>query len=61
MQLEALYALRDSSAEGASKGFGQAATGVGKTYLAAFDSAGFERMLFVVHGEKNIKAGGCVV
>ena len=60
-QIEALYALRDSRAEGASKGLVQAATGVGKTYLAAFDSAGFERMLFVVHGEKNIKAGGCVV
>ena len=54
-QIEALYALRDSRAEGASKGLVQAATGVGKTYLAAFDSAGFERVLFVAHREEILK------
>lgn len=37
-QIEALYALENSRAEGAVKGLVQAATGVGKTYLAAFDS-----------------------
>lgn len=54
-QIEALYALRDSRAEGASKGLVQAATGVGKTYLAAFDSADFERVLFVAHREEILK------
>ena len=54
-QIEALYALRDSRAEGATKGLVQAATGVGKTYLAAFDSAQYERVLFVAHREEILK------
>ncbi len=51
-QIEALYALEASRAEGAVKGLVQAATGVGKTYLAAFDSAGYEHVLFVAHREE---------
>ena len=51
-QIEALYALEDSRAEGATKGLVQAATGVGKTYLAAFDSAKYKRVLFVAHREE---------
>lgn len=54
-QIEALYALEDSRAEGAAKGLVQAATGVGKTYLAAFDSAKYERVLFVAHREEILK------
>ena len=54
-QIEALYALEDSRAEGATKGLIQAATGVGKTYLAAFDSAKYERVLFVAHREEILK------
>lgn len=54
-QIEALYALEASRAEGAVKGLVQAATGVGKTYLAAFDSAGYERVLFVAHREEILK------
>lgn len=54
-QIEALYALEDSRAEGATKGLVQAATGVGKTYLAAFDSAKYERVLFVAHREEILK------
>lgn len=50
-----MYALRDSRTEGASKGLVQVATGVGKTYLATFDSAGFERVLFVAHREEILK------
>ena len=38
-QIEALYALQESRMEGAAKGLVYAATGIGKTYLAAFDSA----------------------
>ena len=54
-QIEALYALEDSRAEGAVKGLVQAATGIGKTYLAAFDSAKYERVLFVAHREEILK------
>lgn len=54
-QIEALYALEESRLEGASKGLIQAATGVGKTYLAAFDSAGYKRVLFVAHREEILK------
>ncbi len=54
-QIEALYALEDSRLEGATKGLIRAATGVGKTYLAAFDSAKYERVLFVAHREEILK------
>lgn len=54
-QIEALYALEDSRKEGATKGLVQAATGVGKTYLAAFDSAKYKRVLFVAHREEILK------
>ncbi len=54
-QIEALYALADSRKEGAAKGLVQAATGVGKTYLAAFDSAAYEHVLFVAHREEILK------
>lgn len=54
-QIEALYALEDSRAQGAAKGLVQAATGVGKTYLAAFDSAKYKRVLFVAHREEILK------
>ena len=54
-QIEALCALEDSRAEGAVKGLVQAATGVGKTYLAAFDSANYQRVLFVAHREEILK------
>lgn len=54
-QIEALYALEDSRLEGAVKGLVWAATGVGKTYLAAFDSAKYERVLFVAHREEILK------
>ncbi|MDE7259304.1 MAG: DEAD/DEAH box helicase, partial [Lachnospiraceae bacterium] len=54
-QIEALYALENSRAEGAVKGLVQAATGVGKTYLAAFDSAPYEKVLFVAHREEILQ------
>lgn len=52
IQIEALCALEDTRAEGAKKALVQAATGCGKTYLAAFDSKDFERVLFVAHREE---------
>lgn len=54
-QIEALYALEASRAEGAEKGLVQAATGIGKTYLAAFDSEKYEHVLFVAHREEILK------
>lgn len=54
-QIESLYALENSRAEGAVKGLVQAATGVGKTYLAAFDSAKYKRVLFVAHREEILR------
>lgn len=47
VQIEALYALRKTREEGEDKALVYAATGIGKTYLAAFDSKSFDRVLFV--------------
>lgn len=54
-QIEALYALERSRSDGYDKGLVVAATGIGKTYLAAFDSKEFERVLFVAHRKEIIK------
>ena len=55
VQIEALYALEQSRKEGADKGLIQAATGIGKTYLAAFDSKNYKHVLFVAHREEILK------
>lgn len=54
-QIEALYALENSREEGAVRGLVHAATGIGKTYLAAFDSQNYERVLFIAHREEILK------
>ena len=54
-QIEALYSLEKSREEGFDKGLVVAATGIGKTYLAAFDSAKYNKILFVAHREEIIK------
>ena len=54
-QIEALCALKNIRAEGAKRALVQAATGVGKTYIAAFDSKKYERVLFVAHREEILK------
>lgn len=54
-QIEALCALEDTRAEGARRALVAAATGVGKTYLAAFDSKEYARVLFVAHREEILK------
>ncbi|WP_404814403.1 DEAD/DEAH box helicase family protein [Clostridium algoriphilum] len=51
-QIEALYELKKCREEGLDKGLVVAATGIGKTYLAAFDSIGFHKVLFVAHREE---------
>ena len=54
-QIEALCALENTRAEGAKRALVMAATGVGKTYLAAFDSRKFRRVLFVAHREEILR------
>jgi superfamily II DNA or RNA helicase/HKD family nuclease len=54
-QIEALYYLRQAREEGVDKGLVIAATGVGKTYLAAFDSQEYRRVLFVAHREEILR------
>lgn len=54
-QIEALFAFENTREEGAKKALVVAATGVGKTYLAAFDSVKYRRVLFVAHREEILK------
>lgn len=54
-QIEALYELKKSREEGFDRGLVVAATGIGKTYLAAFDSMSFDKILFVAHREEILK------
>lgn len=52
IQIEALAALQQSRQDGAEAGLVVLATGLGKTWLSAFDSCEFERVLFVAHREE---------
>ena len=54
-QIEALYALNNLRQDGGIKGIVQAATGIDKTFLAAFDSQGFDRVLFVAHRKEILE------
>ncbi|MFD1032481.1 DEAD/DEAH box helicase family protein [Metaplanococcus flavidus] len=51
-QQEALEALEDAMAEDYSRAMVVLATGLGKTYLAAFFAEKFKRVLFVAHREE---------
>ncbi len=44
--------MNNSRNEGATKALIHAATGIGKTYLSAFDSVNYKRILFVAHREE---------
>lgn len=52
IQTEALYALEKTRQKGNEKALIKAATGIGKTYLAAFDSKDYPHVLFVAHREE---------
>ena len=52
VQIEALYALKALRENGGQKGLVQAAPGIGKTFLAAFDAKPYKRILFVAHREE---------
>lgn len=54
-QREALYELNKTREEGFDKALIVAATGTGKTYLAAFDSKNYKKILFIAHREEIIK------
>ena len=47
--------MKKTREEGNDKALVVAATGIGKTYLAAFDSREFNRVLFVAHREEILK------
>lgn len=51
-QQEALEALEETYADGYSKAMVVMATGLGKTYLAAFFARKFKRVLFIAHREE---------
>ena len=51
-QVEALYLLDQSREDGLDKSLIVAATGIGKTYLAAFDSKKYSKILFVAHRQE---------
>ncbi len=51
VQLEALFNLEKSRDSGMDKALVVAATGTGKTYLAAYDSVPYKKVLFVAHTE----------
>lgn len=53
-QIEALYALSRTREEGFDKALVVASTGIGKTYLAAFDSKPYNKILFLAHREEII-------
>lgn len=55
IQLQALEALKITREEGNHRGLVVLATGLGKTWLSAFDSSGFERVLFVAHREEILE------
>ena len=52
IQQEALAALRTTREEGHRAALVVLATGLGKTWLSAFDSASFHRVLFVAHRDE---------
>ncbi|MFN9706433.1 MAG: DEAD/DEAH box helicase family protein [Planctomycetota bacterium] len=55
IQLQALDALKSTREEGNHAGLVVLATGLGKTWLSAFDSSGFQRVLFVAHREEILE------
>ncbi|MGL5411362.1 DEAD/DEAH box helicase family protein [Cetobacterium sp.] len=51
-QIEALTELKKMREEEIDKALVVAATGIGKTYLAAFDTEGYKKVLFLAHREE---------
>lgn len=54
-QVPALYELSKTREEGYKKAMIVVGTGLGKTYLSAFDTMGFNRILFVAHRDEILR------
>lgn len=54
-QVPALYELSKTREEGYKKAMVVVGTGLGKTYLSAFDSMSFKRVLFIAHRDEILK------
>lgn len=54
-QIPALYELNLTREEGHIKALMIAATGLGKTYLSAFDSKSYKKILFIAHREEILQ------
>lgn len=54
-QEEALFELSETREQGNAKALVVAATGVGKTFLAAFDSQNFKSVLFIAHRQEILE------
>jgi superfamily II DNA or RNA helicase len=53
--VDALYELKQAWDEGVEKGLVIAATGIGKTYLEAFDSIQYKHILFLAHRKEILQ------
>lgn len=54
-QIPALYELSKTREEGYKKAMIVVGTGLGKTYLAVFDSMNFKRVLFIAHRDEILR------
>lgn len=54
-QIPALYELSKTREEGYKKAMVVVATGLGKTYLAVFDTMSFNRILFIAHRDEILR------
>ena len=54
-QIPALYELSKTREEGYKKGLVIVGTGLGKTYLSAFDTMNFNKILFIAHRDEILK------
>lgn len=54
-QIPALYELSKTREEGYKKGLIIVGTGLGKTYLSAFDTMNFNKILFIAHRDEILK------
>lgn len=54
-QIPALYELSKTREEGYKKAMIVVGTGLGKTYLSAFDTMGFDKILFVAHRDEILR------
>ncbi|MGL4866100.1 MAG: DEAD/DEAH box helicase family protein [Cetobacterium sp.] len=54
-QVPALYELSKTREEGYKKAMVIVGTGLGKTYLSAFDSMNFNKILFIVHRDEILR------